>query len=121
MTKEIGLLETNDHSLAQKFGSIEKVAPAPPRFAGKWQKEIEMLDLQKDQKKVYISTYGCQMNVHDTERMYSLLEMINYVPAVSPDQAGLIIINSCSVREKPVHKVRSEAGRYHLLKQKIQL
>ncbi len=69
-------------------------------------------------KNVYISTYGCQMNVHDTERMYSLLEMINYAPAVSPDQAQLIIINSCSVREKPVHKVRSEVGRYHSLKQK---
>ncbi len=69
-------------------------------------------------KKVYISTYGCQMNVNDTERMYSLLEMINYAPAVSPDQADLLIINSCSVREKPVHKVRSEAGRYHALKQK---
>ena len=77
-----------------------------------------MLDFPKNHKKVYISTYGCQMNVNDTERMYSLLEMINYAPAVSPDQAGLIIINSCSVREKPVHKVRSEAGRYHLLKQK---
>ena len=77
-----------------------------------------MLDIQKNQKKVYISTYGCQMNVNDTERMYSLLEMINYAPAVSPDQAGLIIINSCSVREKPVHKVRSEAGRYYHLKQK---
>ena len=69
-------------------------------------------------KSVYISTYGCQMNVHDTERMYSLLEMINYAPAVSADQAQLIIINSCSVREKPVHKVRSEVGRYHRLKQK---
>ncbi len=72
-----------------------------------------------DQKKnVYISTYGCQMNVNDTERMYSLLEMINYAPAVHPDQAQLIIINSCSVREKPVHKVRSEVGRYYPLKQK---
>ena len=70
------------------------------------------------QKSVYISTYGCQMNVHDTERMYSLLEMLNYAPAVSPDQANLIIINSCSVREKPVHKVRSEVGRYFTLKQK---
>lgn len=69
------------------------------------------------QKSVYISTYGCQMNVNDTERMYSLLEMINYAPAVSPDQAQLIIINSCSVREKPVHKVRSEVGRYWRLKQ----
>ena len=70
------------------------------------------------QKNAYISTYGCQMNVNDTERMYSLLEMINYAPAVSPDQAQLIIINSCSVREKPVHKVRSEVGRYYSLKQK---
>lgn len=70
------------------------------------------------QKNAYISTYGCQMNVNDTERMYSLLEMINYAPAVSPDQAQLIIINSCSVREKPVHKVRSEVGRYYPLKRK---
>ena len=70
------------------------------------------------EKSVYISTYGCQMNVNDTERMYSLLEMLNYAPAVSPDRANLIIINSCSVREKPVHKVHSEVGRYYPLKQK---
>lgn len=69
-------------------------------------------------KGVYISTYGCQMNVNDTERMYSLLEMINYAPVVSPDQADLIILNSCSVREKPVHKVHSEVGRYKTLKAK---
>lgn len=65
---------------------------------------------------VYISTYGCQMNVNDTERMYSLLEMVNFRPVTSPDQASIIIINSCSVREKPVHKVRSEVGRYKKLK-----
>ena len=67
---------------------------------------------------VYISTYGCQMNVNDTERMYSLLEMANYTPVSTPDQAGLIIINSCSVREKPVHKVHSEVGRYRKMKEK---
>ncbi len=67
---------------------------------------------------VYISTYGCQMNVNDTERMYSLLEMVNFVPVMSADQASLIIINSCSVREKPVHKVRSEVGTYRELKKK---
>ncbi len=65
---------------------------------------------------VYISTYGCQMNVNDTERMYTLLEMSNYVPVSSPDQASVIIINSCSIREKPVHKVHSEVGRYKKLK-----
>ncbi len=65
---------------------------------------------------VYISTYGCQMNENDTERMYSLLEMQNYTPVSTPDQASLIIINSCSVREKPVHKVHSEVGKYRKLK-----
>ena len=69
-------------------------------------------------KGVYISTYGCQMNVNDTERMMSLLEMMNFTPVSSPDQAELIIINSCSVREKPVHKVVSEVGRYKHLKKK---
>jgi tRNA-2-methylthio-N6-dimethylallyladenosine synthase len=68
------------------------------------------------EKSVYISTYGCQMNENDSERMYSLLEMANYTPVSSPDQASLIIINSCSVREKPVHKVYSEVGKYKKLK-----
>lgn len=67
---------------------------------------------------VFISTYGCQMNVNDTERMLSLLEMVNFVPVQTPEQASLIIINSCSVREKPVHKVHSEVGRYREMKTK---
>jgi tRNA-2-methylthio-N6-dimethylallyladenosine synthase len=71
------------------------------------------MDLNKG---VYISTYGCQMNVNDTDRMYALLEMANYTPVNSPDQADLILINSCSVREKPVHKVYSEVGKYRKLK-----
>ena len=69
-------------------------------------------------KGVYISTYGCQMNVNDTDRMLSLLEMLNYSKVSSPESAELIIINSCSVREKPVHKVVSEVGRYKKLKEK---
>jgi tRNA-2-methylthio-N6-dimethylallyladenosine synthase len=66
---------------------------------------------------VYISTYGCQMNENDSERMYSLLEMANFTPVTSADQADLIIINSCSIREKPVHKVFSEVGTYRKLKE----
>ena len=75
------------------------------------------LDIGKGEG-VYISTYGCQMNVNDTERMLSLLEMVNFVPVQSADQASLIIINSCSVREKPVHKVHSEVGTYRKMKEK---
>lgn len=67
---------------------------------------------------VYISTYGCQMNVNDTERMYSLLEMANFSIVQTPEEATLIIINACSIREKPVHKVYSEVGRYKKLKEK---
>lgn len=66
---------------------------------------------------VFISTYGCQMNENDSERMMTLLEMMNFRPVSTPDQASLIIINSCSIREKPVHKVHSEVGRYRKLKQ----
>ncbi len=67
---------------------------------------------------VYVSTYGCQMNVNDSERMYSLLEMANFTPVPTPEQATLIIINSCSVREKPVHKVYSEVGTFRKLREK---
>lgn len=67
---------------------------------------------------VYISTYGCQMNVNDTERMHSLLEMANFAVVTEPEEASLIIINACSIREKPVHKVYSEVGRYKKLKEK---
>jgi tRNA-2-methylthio-N6-dimethylallyladenosine synthase len=65
---------------------------------------------------VYISTYGCQMNVNDSDRMYSLLEMANFTPVDSPLEASVIIINSCSIREKPVHKVYSEVGKYKKMK-----
>lgn len=67
---------------------------------------------------VYISTYGCQMNVNDTERMHSLLEMANFTPVQTPEEASLIIINACSIREKPVHKVYSEVGTYKKMKEK---
>ncbi len=58
------------------------------------------------------------MNVNDTERMYSLLEMQNFTPVDKPEDASLIIINSCSVREKPVHKVYSEVGTFRKMKDK---
>jgi len=103
----------------EEIGSKEKpIKKKSSRYKAYRASTFQTKEKPINQKNVYISTYGCQMNTHDTERMYSLLEMINYAPAVSPDQAHLIIINSCSVREKPVHKVRSELGRYQPLKAK---
>ena len=79
-----------------------------------------MSDLSMDlsRKNFFISTYGCQMNVNDSERMASLLEMSGWVETPSVELADLILINSCSIREKPVHKVRSEIGKYKGLKEK---
>jgi tRNA-2-methylthio-N6-dimethylallyladenosine synthase len=59
---------------------------------------------------VYISTYGCQMNDHDTERMFAVLEAHQFNQVATAEEADVVIINSCSVREKPVHKVLSEIG-----------
>jgi tRNA-2-methylthio-N6-dimethylallyladenosine synthase len=70
------------------------------------------------QKRVYIETYGCQMNEHDTERMLRLLEEVNYLETKNTTEADFILINTCSVREKPEHKVYSALGRYKWLKQK---
>jgi tRNA-2-methylthio-N6-dimethylallyladenosine synthase len=69
-------------------------------------------------KRVYIETYGCQMNEHDSERILRLLENSHYLETKEAREADLILINTCSVREKPEHKVYSALGRFKRLKQK---
>ncbi len=68
-------------------------------------------------KKVYIKTFGCQMNEKDSEKILTLLYP-DYLPTSDYKEADLIIVNTCSVREKPEHKVFSETGRYKHLKKK---
>jgi tRNA-2-methylthio-N6-dimethylallyladenosine synthase len=68
-------------------------------------------------KRVYIETYGCQMNENDTERMLRLLEDSSFLETKDPGEADLILINTCSVREKPEHKVYSALGRFKSLKE----
>jgi tRNA-2-methylthio-N6-dimethylallyladenosine synthase len=70
------------------------------------------------EKRVYIETYGCQMNEHDSEQMLRLLENFHYLETKNAKEADLILINTCSVREKPEHKVYSALGRYKWLKEK---
>jgi tRNA-2-methylthio-N6-dimethylallyladenosine synthase len=70
------------------------------------------------EKRVYIETYGCQMNEHDTERILRLLERSHYLETKNAQEADFILINTCSVREKPEHKVYSALGRYQWLKEK---
>ena len=67
-------------------------------------------------KKLYIKTYGCQMNVYDSERMSEALSARDYVTTDSPDQADMILLNTCHIREKAAEKVYSELGRLKGLK-----
>src|SRR5512139_338930 len=60
---------------------------------------------------VYIETFGCQMNAVDSARMLSLLSAADYRPAPSPAEADLILLNTCSIREKAEVKIFSALGR----------
>ena len=62
-------------------------------------------------KKLYIKTYGCQMNVYDSARMADVLAPLGYGPAETPAEADMVILNTCHIREKASEKVFSELGR----------
>lgn len=62
-------------------------------------------------KKLYVKTYGCQMNVYDSERMTQLLKMHGYEVTDDPKDANISIVNTCHIREKATEKVFSEIGR----------
>jgi tRNA-2-methylthio-N6-dimethylallyladenosine synthase len=67
-------------------------------------------------KTVYIKTYGCQMNVYDSDRMASLLAVHGYARAEDPDDADLVVLNTCHIREKAAEKVYSDLGRLRRLR-----
>jgi tRNA-2-methylthio-N6-dimethylallyladenosine synthase len=67
-------------------------------------------------KKLFIKTYGCQMNVYDSARMAELLAPIGYAPAEAPEDADMVILNTCHIREKASAKVYSELGRLKKIK-----
>lgn len=66
-------------------------------------------------KKLFIKTYGCQMNVYDSGRMADVLAPLGYEPAEAPDGADMVILNTCHIREKAAEKVYSDLGRLRLL------
>jgi tRNA-2-methylthio-N6-dimethylallyladenosine synthase len=67
-------------------------------------------------KRYLVQTFGCQMNVHDSRRIEEVLEDHGYAPAEEPALADLIVLNTCSVREKAEQKLRSAVGAYRALK-----
>ncbi len=69
------------------------------------------------QKRLYIKTYGCQMNVYDSERMADVLAPLGYGMTDEPAEADLVVLNTCHIREKATEKVYSELGQLKRLKQ----
>ena len=69
-------------------------------------------------KKLYIKTYGCQMNVYDSDRMSDVLAPLGYAPTDLPEGADMVILNTCHIREKASEKVFSELGRLRQLKER---
>jgi len=67
-------------------------------------------------KKLHIKTYGCQMNVYDSERMADLLAPLGYALTDRVDDADMVLLNTCHIREKAAEKVYSELGRIARLK-----
>ncbi len=68
-------------------------------------------------KKLYVKTYGCQMNVYDSERMAEALGAQGYEQVDSPEAADMILLNTCHIREKAAEKVYSELGRFKPLRE----
>ncbi len=67
-------------------------------------------------KRVYIKTYGCQMNVYDSARMADVLAPLGYAPCDAPEDADMAVVNTCHIREKAAEKVYSELGRLARIK-----
>ncbi|MSO71070.1 MAG: tRNA (N6-isopentenyl adenosine(37)-C2)-methylthiotransferase MiaB [Alphaproteobacteria bacterium] len=68
-------------------------------------------------KRVFIKTYGCQMNVYDSARMEDVLAGMGYAAVAEPAGADLVVLNTCHIREKAAEKVYSELGRLRMLQQ----
>ena len=68
-------------------------------------------------RKLYVKSYGCQMNVYDSHRMADTLAPAGFTETATPDDADLIILNTCHIREKAAEKVYSELGRMRALKE----
>ena len=68
-------------------------------------------------KKLYIKTFGCQMNEYDSEKMADVLrEAHGYELTEEADEADLLLVNTCSIREKAQEKVFSQLGRWRQIK-----
>ncbi|MGD0274687.1 MAG: tRNA (N6-isopentenyl adenosine(37)-C2)-methylthiotransferase MiaB [Syntrophales bacterium] len=74
--------------------------------------------MKKRQKYLYIHTFGCQMNVHDSELMADMMKKAGYLLTPDVNEADVIIVNTCSIRQKAAQKAYSQLGRFRELKRR---
>jgi tRNA-2-methylthio-N6-dimethylallyladenosine synthase len=77
---------------------------------------LHMTALAQKTRKLHVVTHGCQMNVYDSARMADVLAPLGYVPVDAPDDADMVIMNTCHIRERAEEKVFSALGRLRDLK-----
>ena len=70
-----------------------------------------------EKKRLHVITWGCQMNVYDSARMADVLAPLGYAPADGPEDADMVILNTCHIRDRATEKVFSELGRLRVVKQ----
>ncbi len=75
-------------------------------------------EVRANTRKVFVKTYGCQMNVYDSQRMADSLAAEGYVATDTPDDADLVLLNTCHIREKASEKLYSALGRLRKMKDK---
>jgi len=85
---------------------IESDADSEPKTTG-----------MKGSRKLFVKSFGCQMNVYDSQRMADTLAPEGYVETATPEDADLVILNTCHIREKAAEKVYSEIGRIRRVKE----
>ncbi len=74
----------------------------------------------REGKSYFIKTYGCQMNVYDSGRMADILAGEGYAATDTPEEADLVLLNTCHIREKAAEKVYSDLGRLRIMKERAQ-
>ncbi|MBO6905199.1 MAG: tRNA (N6-isopentenyl adenosine(37)-C2)-methylthiotransferase MiaB, partial [Parvibaculum sp.] len=83
--------------------------PAPSRTVAP--EAGQQADPAAPRKKIFVKTYGCQMNVYDSARMVDVMAPTGYAEADTLEEADIVILNTCHIREKAAEKVYSELGR----------
>src|SRR5919202_6871688 len=105
--------------------SAARARPAPLPEAGGSQRrplqgssETPRIPLSPPMRRYHVTTFGCQMNAHDSERIKGMLEELGLGEASSADEADVLVFNTCTIREKPDHRFAAHLAQAHALKRR---